>query len=100
MFAVKLVLHNLEYVMDTFSEYLLAYLGVSAFVSVAFVYYKGPVSNPRSLKLIEWSLKACSLVFLYMSLSVKDLFVAFLVGFGLVNLMCRIKSLKIVFQLK
>lgn len=46
-------------------EYIIAYLLVAGLVSFGVCYYKGPVSNPRLLDLIKWSIQLLSVVLIY-----------------------------------
>ena len=46
---------------------MLGYLVTSALVSFAVCYRMGPVDNPRTLNLIQWSMQLVALVLVYMS---------------------------------
>ncbi|CAB4054939.1 unnamed protein product [Lepeophtheirus salmonis] len=45
----------------------LSYVAITAIVSAAITYRFGPVSNPRTLNLIQWVLQALSLTLIYLS---------------------------------
>ena len=47
--------------------YVLGYLVVTGALSFAFVYRMGPVENPRTLDLIQWSLQAFALFLIFIS---------------------------------
>ena len=65
-FLTTLVYNIKVYVME-YQVYVLGYLVTSALVSFAVCYRMGPVDNPRTLNLIQWSMQLVALVLIYVS---------------------------------
>ncbi len=99
VFITKYIYYNYKEITETFQIYLIGYFITSALISFTFIYSQVPVSNPRFLKIIEWILKLLSLVCIYMGISYKELFIALILGFSIVNLGFKINSTKFVEKL-
>ena len=69
--AVVQVWGNLADLIQDHFHYVLCYLVVVALISFAVCYYKGPVSDTRSLNLIKWTLQAVAVMTVFLSMQVR-----------------------------
>lgn len=58
---------NFLMLINHYHHYLIIYIVSVSVVSFAVCYYKGPISNPRVFKLIEWSLQLISIATIYLT---------------------------------
>lgn len=99
MFVSKWMYYNFQDLGDSFKLYLFAYFAFSCIISTIFVYSNGPITNPRYINIIEWLLKFVSISFIYMGITNKNIFIAFIIGFCVVNFSYKLKNLTIVNKL-
>ncbi|ESO11675.1 hypothetical protein HELRODRAFT_108925 [Helobdella robusta] len=59
------VYENFVDLMGNHFDYLIVYVIITSVISFAVCYYKGPVSNPRLLTLIKWSIQLIGVIFMY-----------------------------------
>ena len=85
-FLTNMLYLNLDNLSDKLRFYVLIYLSVSGLFSAAYIYCQGPITNPRKIKVIEFSLKIVSVVFVYMKHSNRlELLIFYCFVFYLVN---------------
>ena len=78
-FTLKAVWHNLQSLILAHYQYFVGYCVVAAVISFAFCYYRGPVSDPRSLNLIKWSIQLVGLAAVAFSTQVPEVSAAFII---------------------
>jgi len=67
IYFLTTIWYNLrQYVMEN-HVYVLGYLVVTALASFAVCYRMGPVSNPRTINLIQWTMQLAAMVLIYLS---------------------------------
>lgn len=57
LYAVQIVIENLNMILILYYKFILGYIIFSMFVSFVICYRYGPVTNPRSIDLIKWTLQ-------------------------------------------
>jgi len=65
LWILRSVWNNLSLLVDSHKELVFTYIGVSAVISFAVCYYRGPVTEPRLLDLIKWAVQAVGLLLIY-----------------------------------
>lgn len=57
-------------------QYVLSYIAISGVLSFALVYRYGPVTDERSLSLIQWFLQIVGLILVYNSTQIREVSIA------------------------
>lgn len=57
LYAVQMLIENLNMILILYSKYILGYIVFSILVSFVICYRYGPVTNPKSINLIKWTLQ-------------------------------------------
>lgn len=57
IYAMQMLIENLNIILILYYKYILGYIGFSVLVSFVICYRYGPVTNPRSIDLIRWTLQ-------------------------------------------
>lgn len=57
LYAVQILIENLNMILILYSKYILGYVIFSILVSFVICYRYGPVTNPKSINLIKWTLQ-------------------------------------------
>lgn len=96
MFIAKWLYFNFQEMTDTVKLCLIGYFALSGLISMVFIYIQGPVTNPRHLKVIEYTLRFLALVFIYLGCSFKEIFLSLFAGFVLSNLAYKIMNMTFV----
>ncbi|KAK2146409.1 hypothetical protein NP493_3688g00001 [Ridgeia piscesae] len=65
LWALQYAWENIYAIIESYSYYVLGYFAIAGLVSFAVCYYKGPVTDPRSLSLIKWTLQLAALTLVY-----------------------------------
>jgi len=65
LWILRSVWNNLSLLVDSHKELVFTYIGISAVISFAVCYYRGPVTEPRLLDLIKWAVQAVGLLLIY-----------------------------------
>jgi len=65
LWILQSVWYNLSLLMGSYRDFVIAYVSVSAVISFAVCYYRGPITEPRLLDLIKWALQAVGLFLVY-----------------------------------
>ena len=60
-------------------HYILGYCVLMGIISFAIVYRYGPVTDPRTLNLIQWLLQAIGLVLVYNSTQIREISIALII---------------------
>lgn len=61
IYAMQMLMENLNIILILYYKYILGYIGFSVLVSFVICYRYGPVTNPRSIDLIRWTLQVISI---------------------------------------
>ncbi len=82
----SLVLWCFRYLWDNYSsvlesnwQYVAAYFLLAGLVSLVVCYWKGPVTDHRSLNLIMWTIQGIALAFIYNSTQIQEVSIAVIV---------------------
>ena len=59
---------------------ILAYLSLSCIISIVYIYYHGPIESQKTFRLIEYTLKALSLIAFYNGISFKEVGLVMLIA--------------------
>ncbi|XP_013413904.1 nuclear envelope integral membrane protein 1-like [Lingula anatina] len=65
LFLLNAMWSNVQNILETYSHYVLGYFAVAGLLTLAVLYWRGPVTDPRSLNLIKWTLQLCALGLVY-----------------------------------
>lgn len=57
IYAVQMIIENINMILILYYKYILGYILFSILVSFVVCYRYGPVTNPRSIDLIRWTLQ-------------------------------------------
>jgi len=63
---------NVEHLLLRYSYYVAVYFVTASVISFAVCYYKGPVTNPRLLDLIRWSIQLLAIALIYYSSQIAE----------------------------
>jgi len=63
---------NVQDLLMHYHYYVAAYFATAGVISFAVCYYKGPVTNPRLLDLIRWSIQLLAIGFIYYSSQIAE----------------------------
>ncbi len=94
LFLAQYLWINIQAILGDYLQYVLAYIGAAAVISFAYLYYRGPVTNPRVIDLIKWTLQFMSIILIYNGSQIPEVVVGivmvlFLAGyFPLSSLSC------------
>jgi hypothetical protein len=86
VFAYKWLFDNFKNMAESFQLYIAAYLTFMAVISAIYCYYKGPITNPRALNIIEWLLKSLGIFLVYSGTSYKEISISLILAFTVANL--------------
>ena len=64
---------NIQDLLISYSYYVTIYFITAGVVSFAICYYKGPVTNPRLLDLIRWSIQVLAMGLMYYSSQIVEI---------------------------
>ena len=64
---------NIQDLLMYYSYYVAVYFLTAGVVSFAICYYKGPVTNPRALDLIRWSIQLLAVALIYYSSQIVEI---------------------------
>jgi len=67
VYFLTTIWYNLKQYLVENHIYVLGYLVISALISFAACYRMGPVSNPRTINLIQWTMQLAALILIYLS---------------------------------
>ena len=70
--------HSLELLVSMW-QYFVVYVLIAGAVSFAVIYRFGPVENPRSINLIQWTVQLVALLFIGMASQVPEVGITFVV---------------------
>ena len=71
-YLIRSLWENLYSVLREYHYYVIAYLAVSSVISFAFCYRFGPVTNARTINLLQWALQLCGLYLVFESSEHKE----------------------------
>jgi hypothetical protein len=91
LFVTRWVLFNFNNLTESIQIYTYCYIALCALISLIYFYYRGPVTNPRALNLIEWGLKLLSILFIYFGMSYREISLSIILAFLLVKLFGNFK---------
>lgn len=57
LYAIQMLVENLQMILMLYYKYIFGYIVFSILVSFVVCYRYGPVTNPRSIDLIRWTLQ-------------------------------------------
>jgi len=57
LYAIQMLMENLNMILLLYYKYIMGYIVFSMFASFVVCYRYGPVTNPRSIDLIRWTLQ-------------------------------------------
>jgi hypothetical protein len=83
--SMKWIFLHFKSLTSQYQAYFLYYVLLSAFVTWIYLYYRGPVSDPRALNIIEYTLKAAACYIIYVSTSFKEMAVLMLFAVACYN---------------
>jgi len=63
---------NVQDLLVSYSYYVIIYFVATGVISFAVCYYRGPVTNPRLLDLIRWSIQLVALALIYYSSQIAE----------------------------
>nr|XP_039266533.1 nuclear envelope integral membrane protein 1-like [Styela clava]XP_039266534.1 nuclear envelope integral membrane protein 1-like [Styela clava] len=64
-FIMRKLYENWQLYLLQYQTYFLAYIAIAGFLSFALCYWKGPVEDPRSQRIIQWAIQSIGLTLLY-----------------------------------
>lgn len=67
LYAIQMLVENLNMLLMLYYKYILGYIVFSMLVSFVICYRYGPVTNPKSINLIKWTLQVITNFFCYFS---------------------------------
>ncbi|XP_065210293.1 nuclear envelope integral membrane protein [Planococcus citri] len=67
VYFLQYLLENVKMIILDYYQYVFGYIGISGLISFAICYRLGPLTNPRSKKLIQWSLQGAGLLLIFYS---------------------------------
>ncbi|XP_046639191.1 nuclear envelope integral membrane protein 1-like isoform X3 [Daphnia pulicaria] len=71
-YLIRSLWENMYSVLREYHYYVIAYLAASSVISFAFCYRFGPVTNTRTINLLQWSLQLCGLYLVFESSEHKE----------------------------
>ena len=90
-YAVQYLWENLESLLRLYPQYVAAYVAVAALISFAVCYYKGPVTDTRSLDLIKWTIQLIALGLIYGSTQIPEVSLTIIVMVVMTQVLSRFK---------
>uniref|UniRef100_A0A1B6DEG5 Nuclear envelope integral membrane protein 1 n=1 Tax=Clastoptera arizonana TaxID=38151 RepID=A0A1B6DEG5_9HEMI len=67
IYLLQIVWGNLRMVAEMYPEFLMGYFAISGVSSFLVCYWKGPVTNPRSKNIIQWTIQGIGLALIFCS---------------------------------
>ena len=92
LLIVKWSYLNFKELGDSIKTYMYGYLVLSGFFSLAYCYYRGPISDPRAINLAEWCLKFIGLLCIYWSTSHIEMSMSIIIVLFLFNTINKFKN--------
>lgn len=71
---------NVQQLIESYSAYIAVYFAIAGLISFAVCYYRGPVTNPRLLDLIKWSIQLVAMLMIYWSCQIAECAVTVIAG--------------------
>jgi len=65
LYAAQIFIENLNMILLLYYKFILGYIIFSILVSFVICYRYGPVTNPRSINLIRWTLQVVICLYIY-----------------------------------
>ncbi|XP_054162304.1 nuclear envelope integral membrane protein 1-like [Oppia nitens] len=87
VFAFKILWQTFEHFLIENSFYLIIYLILSALISFALAYRFGPITNHRTLNLMQWFLQLIGLIFMVISCEIYEYSMLFILSIILVKVL-------------
>jgi hypothetical protein len=72
LYAIQMLIENLNMILILYYKYILGYIGFSVLVSFVICYRYGPVTNPRSIDLIRWTLQVITILIIIICILIKN----------------------------
>lgn len=66
LYALQLLIENVRTIASLYKDYVIGYFFTTSLISFIVCYRFGPVTDPRSINLIKWSLQAAALISIFM----------------------------------
>jgi hypothetical protein len=73
LYFLQYLYKNISEVLQDYSRYVIAYFVIAGILSWVFCYWRGPVTNVRTLNLIKWSVQLVSLILIYNSIQIPEM---------------------------
>jgi hypothetical protein len=80
VFLARWAYANFRDLGETFQKYVFYYLAMSAFISAIYCYYRGPISNPKAINIINFLLKIVGIMLMFYGLANKEMFAALIIS--------------------
>ncbi|CAK9291101.1 unnamed protein product [Gordionus sp. m RMFG-2023] len=65
LFILQYLWENIQFIILRYTNYLIGYIIIAGFISFLICYYKGPPNNPKTLRMIQWTIQGISLYLIY-----------------------------------
>ncbi|XP_067123313.1 nuclear envelope integral membrane protein isoform X2 [Centruroides vittatus] len=72
LYLLQLIWENIKSLVESYREFLIAYFIIIAVISSTICYYYGPVTNYKTLNLIQWSLQLIGLSIIFFSSEFRE----------------------------
>lgn len=92
LFSMRWLYLNFKNLTESFQLYILGYIVLSAFISAAYCYYRGPISNERGINIINFIIKIIAIALIYMGSSNNQFSISLVISFFIVNYAYKLKN--------
>lgn len=79
VYLLQLLWENSRVIITTYRTYLIWYAFITGMLSFIICYRLGPVSNPRSINLIKWTMQTAGLVMIFHSSKFQEAGMGFVI---------------------
>ena len=85
---------NFKELGESLQNFIFGYVALSAFLSLTYCYYRGPIQEARAIVIVEYVLKLTGVLFIYNGTSYREISISIIIGFFLVNLCYKLRNLE------
>ncbi|XP_064643695.1 nuclear envelope integral membrane protein 1a-like isoform X2 [Lineus longissimus] len=85
LYFLQYLYRNISDVLQEYNRYVIGYFVITGVLSWTFCYWRGPVTNVRTLNLIKWSIQLLSLILIYNSIQIPMMSIVIIVAMVIIH---------------
>ena len=95
-FITKWFYANFRDMGESLQFYFIGYFVVCAFISLAYCYYRGPISDPRAINLVEWFIKLSGVLCIYSGTAYREMSISVILGILVCSICLYLRTIDLI----